>query len=69
MSKEKRLCRCRRAERSYSMLKVRRGDLVQDKEQWLQFARAAVKRSPKSKVRDTQVRWKALREGIRGQTH
>ena len=40
---------CRRAERSYSMFKVRRGGreeipLVQGKEQWLHFAGAAVKR-------------------------
>ena len=45
----------RRAERSYSMFKVRRGDLVQGKEQWLHFAGAAVKRYM-SKVRETQVR-------------
>ena len=47
-----------RAERSYSMFKVRRGGhekipLVQDKEQWLRFAGAAVKRYPTSKVRET----------------
>ena len=52
----------RRAERSYSTLKVRRGGceeipLIQGKEQWLHFARAAVKRYPTSKVRETQVRW------------
>ena len=46
----------RRAERSYSMFKVRRGDLVQGKEQWLHFAGAALKRYPTSKVRETQVR-------------
>jgi len=39
------------------------------KKQWLCFAGAAVKRYPMSKVRETQVRWYALREGIRGQTH
>ena len=33
------------------------GQLVQDKEQWLHFAGAAVKRYPTSKVRETQVRW------------
>ena len=44
----------RRAERSYSMFKVRRGDLVQGKEQWLHFAGAAVKRYPTSKLRETQ---------------
>ena len=29
----------------------------QDKEQWLQFAGAAVKRYPMFKVRETQIRW------------
>ena len=38
------------------------------KEQRLCFAGAAVKRDPMSKVRETQVRWQTLREGIRGQT-
>ena len=69
MSKKRRLCERRRAERSYSTFKVRRGDLVQGKEQWLHFAGADVKRYPTSKVRETQVRWSVLREGIRGQTH
>ena len=51
----------RRAERSYSTFKVRRGGgeeipLVQSKEQWLRFAEAAGKRYPTSKVRETQVR-------------
>ena len=50
----------RRAERSYSKFKDRRGPekipLVQGKEQWLHFAGAAVKRYPMSKVRKTQVR-------------
>ena len=50
----------RRAERSYSKFKVRRGPekipLVQGKEQRLHFAGAAVKRYPMSKVRKTQVR-------------
>ena len=51
----------RRAERSYSMFKVRRGGreeipLIQGKEQWLHFAGAAVKRYPTYKVRETQVR-------------
>ena len=63
-----------RAERSYSTFKVRRGGpekipLIQDKEQWLRFAGVAMKRYSTSKVRETQVRWEALREGIRGQTH
>ena len=60
-SRELRLRRSRRAERSYSMFKVRRSSheeipLVQGKEQWLHFAGAAVKRYPTSKVRETQVR-------------
>ena len=43
------------------MFKVRRGGseeipLVQDKEQWLPFAGAPVKRYPTSKVGETQVR-------------
>ena len=33
------------------------------------FAGAAVKRYPTSKVRETQVRWLVLQEGIRGQAH
>ena len=49
MSKERWLCGCRRAKRSYSTFKVRRGGgeeipLVQGKEQWMCFARAAMKR-------------------------
>ena len=59
---------------SYPTLKVRKGSdeeipLVQGKEQWLHFAGAAVKRYPTSKVRETQVRWYMLQEGVRGQTH
>ena len=55
ISKDKRLRGCRRAERIYSMFKVRRGDseeipLVQGKEQQLHFAGAAVNRYPMSKV-------------------
>ena len=51
----------RRADRSYSTFKVRRGGgeeipLIQGKEQWLCFAGVAVKRYPTSKVRETQVR-------------
>ena len=57
MPKEQWLCRCQRAERSYSMFKVRRGDLVQGKEQLQCFTGAAVKRYTTSKVRETQVRW------------
>ena len=61
-SKEQGLCGCRRAKRSYSTFKVRRGGgeeilLVQSKEQWLHFAGVAEKRYPISKVRETQVRW------------
>ena len=61
-SKEQWLHGHRRAERSYSMFKVRRGGceeipLVQSKAQQLHFAGAAVKRYPTSKVRQTQVRW------------
>ena len=54
-SKEWWLHRCSRAERSYSMFKVRRGGceeipLIQGKKQRLCFAGAAVKRYPTSKV-------------------
>ena len=52
-SKEWQLHRHRRAERSYSTIKVRRGDLDQGKEQQLCFAGASMKRYPTSKVRDT----------------
>ena len=52
----------RRADRSHSMFKVRRGGceeipLIQGKAQRLHFAGAAMKRYPTSKVRETQVRW------------
>ena len=55
------------------MFKVRRGGseeipLVQDKEKWLHFAGAAMKRYPMFKVRETLVRQHAQREGIREQT-
>ena len=55
--KEQRLCRCRRAKRSYIPFKVRRGgreetSLVQGKEQQLHFAEAAVKRYPTAKKRN-----------------
>ena len=61
MSKERRLHGRRRAERSYSMFKVRRGGhkeipLIQGKKQRLRFAGAAMKRYPMIKVRETQVR-------------
>ena len=44
-------------QRSNSTFKLRRGNLVQDKEQRLHFAGAAVKRYSMSTVRETQVRW------------
>ena len=73
-SKEQRLCKPRRAERSYSTFKVRRGGgeeipFLQGKEQRLRFAGAAMKTYPTSKVRETQVRRYVLQEGLRGQTH
>ena len=56
------------------MFKVRRGSgeeitLTQGKEQQLHFAGAAMKRHLTSKVRETQVRRQAFREGIKGQAH
>ena len=61
MSKERWLHGRRRAERSYSRFKVRRGGreeipLIQGKEQRLLFAGAAVKRYPTSNIRETQGR-------------
>ena len=61
------------AKRSSPISKVRGGGQeelphIQGKEQQLCFAGAAMKRYPTSKVRETPVRWQALREGIRGQT-
>ena len=61
-SKEQWLHGLRRAERSYSMFKVRRDGseeipLIQGKKQRLGLAGAAVKRYPTSKVREIQVRW------------
>ena len=44
------------AERSYSMFKVRRGNLLQGKKQRLHLAGVAMKRYLMSKVRETQVR-------------
>ena len=43
-------------------MKVRKGGseaipLIQGKEQWLLFAGAAMKRYPRPKLRETQVRW------------
>ena len=54
-SKEWQLRGCRRAKRSYSTFRVRRGHLVQGKEQRLCFAGASMKTYPMSKVRETQV--------------
>ena len=61
MSKEWWLWGHRRAERSYSMFKVRRGGceeipLIQGEKQRLRFAGAALKRCLMPKVRETQVR-------------
>ena len=61
-SKEQWLHWRRRAERSYSTFKDRRGGheeipLIQGKELQLRFAGAAMKRYPRPKVRETQVRW------------
>ena len=55
-------------------MKVRKGGgeeipLVQGKEHWLSFAGTDVKRYPKPKVREPQVRHQVLQEGSRGQTH
>ena len=74
MSKEWWLCGCKRAKRSDSTFKVRTGGreeipLMQGKEQQLRFAGEGVKRYPMPKVRETQVRWWVLQEGIRGQTY
>ena len=60
MSKEQQLRGRRGAERSYSTFKVRRGDLVQGKEQQLCFAGAAMKRELTLKVRETRVRREVL---------
>ena len=62
-SKKWRLHGCRRTNTSYSTFKVRRGDLVQGKEQWLRFAGAAVKRYSTSKVTETQVKMVGVKRG------
>ena len=54
-------------------MKVRKGGgeeipFIQGKEQRLRLAGTAVKKYPTTKVRETQVRWWVLQEGIRGQT-
>ena len=59
-SKDQWLRGCRRAERSYSTFKVRRGSseeipLVQGKEQQLRFAGAAVKEIPQGKRRYPKI--------------
>ena len=61
MFKELGLLGQRRAKRSYSTFKVRRGScdelpLVQGKEQWLRFAGAAVNRYPMTKEIKTHLR-------------
>ena len=61
MSKELGLLGQRRAKRSYSTFKVRRGGgeeipLFQGKEQRLHIDGAALERYPTSKIRETQVR-------------
>ena len=45
------------------MFKIRRGDFVQGKEQWLRFARAAVKRYPTSKVTETPSKMVGVKRG------
>ena len=65
-SKEQRLHRHRRAERSYSMFKVRRVNFIQGKEQWLCFAGAAMKKYPTSNVRETQVRCRCCERASEG---
>ena len=70
-SKEWWLHGCRRAKRSYSTFKVRRGGreeipFVQGKELWLHFAGATVKRYPTSMVRETQVRCRCCKRASEG---
>ena len=52
-------------------MKVRKGGgeklpLIQDKEQWLHFAGAAVKRYPMPKVRETQVDGRCCKRASEG---
>ena len=73
-SKELDMTRCRRAERSYSTFKVRKGrceeiPLVQDKEQRLCFAGVAVKRYPHVQGKRNPSKTVGVARGIRGQTH
>ena len=63
--KEQWLPRCRRAKRSCSTFKVRRGSceeipLILGNEQLLHFAGVAMKRYTRSKEREIQVRWYML---------
>ena len=74
MSKEWWLCRHKRAKRSYSMFKVRRGGgeeitLVQGKEQGLRFAGAAMKREPHVHGKRNPSKMIGIARGIRGQMH
>ena len=81
MSEEQRLRRRRRAERSYSKFKVRRGTceeipLLQGKEQRLRFAGAAAALCSSSHEEIPHVQGKRnpsktvdVARGIRGQTH
>ena len=48
------------------MFKVRRGDLIQGKEQRLRFAGAAVKKYPTSKVRKTQEDGRCCKRALEG---
>ena len=63
-----------RAERSYSTFKVKRGGreeipLLQSKEQWLRFARAAVKRYPHVQGKRNPSKMVGVARSFRGQTH
>ena len=74
MSEEQRLRRRRRAERSYSKFKVRRGTceeipLLQGKEQRLHLAGAVLKRYPHVQGKRNPSKTVGLARGIRGQTH
>ena len=64
----------RRAKRSFSTFKVRRGSyekihLVQGKEQWLCFAGTVVKRYPHVQGKRNPSKTVGVVRGIRGQTH
>ena len=73
-SKERWLCGHRRADRSYSAFKVRRGSceqisLVQGKEQRLCFAEAAMKEIPNVQGKRNPGKMVGVARGIRRQTH